>query len=91
MSQAGAEYHVNSLITALQQGVRHSLTIAQAVSPHTVAWLKCISRCISFLYRRTHAADADDFENICIRQLRKVSICESITDIEMFSNFFQRD
>ncbi|KIW28136.1 uncharacterized protein PV07_07818 [Cladophialophora immunda] len=70
-TQGGISYEVGSLINALQQGVRHSLTVAQVVSPRTVPWLKALSRCTPLGYRVTHAKDADDFENLCIYQLRK--------------------
>jgi benzoate 4-monooxygenase len=73
-TQHGQLYEVPRTIDALQQGVRYSLTLAQAVSIETVHRLQAATRCLPWLKKVSRANHADDWENICINQLRRVSI-----------------
>ena len=72
-TQDGNLYDVSGTIQVLQQGVRYSLTLAQLVSFETMRRIKAATRCTLWLRRLTGAQAADDFENLCINQLRRVS------------------
>ncbi|OAA59047.1 Cytochrome P450 [Niveomyces insectorum RCEF 264] len=64
-------YEVPSTTHALHQGVRYSITLGQVASFRLNRALKSLARCSSYLYRRSGAQAADDFENIAVHQLQR--------------------
>lgn len=72
----GQLYDVRGTIEVLQQGVRYAVTLAQMVSMETMQHFKAVTQCVGWLRRLTRAEDAVDFENICINQLRRVSLAQ---------------
>jgi hypothetical protein len=73
-TQQGQFYEVPATIDALHQGVRYAVTIAQAVSIETVHRLQAAATCFPWVKKLSKAKYAEDWENICINQLRRVSV-----------------
>ncbi|KAG0645991.1 Benzoate-para-hydroxylase [Hyphodiscus hymeniophilus] len=69
-TQDGKIYEVPSTIHALQQGVRYTITTAQILNLEIMRAIKRLIRCNAFLRRVSGAQSAEDFENVCIHQLR---------------------
>ncbi|KAF5259322.1 hypothetical protein FOXYS1_10055 [Fusarium oxysporum] len=63
-------YRIPSAIDGLHRGVRLSTTLAQFSNLGSVGIAKSLSKCTGWIRRTTGAQDIDDFENLCISQLR---------------------
>ena len=70
-SQAETSYRISSTIDTLHRGVRYSLTVANVPSLKLGRFLRsCVTLCRP-LAQRLGSIAAVDFENICIRKLRR--------------------
>lgn len=70
-TRSGRIYHVSSTISSIHWGVLFNISLAEMGSHRLSQILKVTVRAIPWLARRLGASAGDDFENICIHQLRR--------------------
>ncbi|KAF4345052.1 benzoate 4-monooxygenase cytochrome P450 [Fusarium beomiforme] len=70
-SPEGREYDISSAIDTLHRGTRLSTTLAQLSSNRSVQLVKIAFKCSNWLKRLTGIQGIEDFDNICINQLKK--------------------
>jgi cytochrome P450 len=67
----GKVYHISSTINSIHRGVLFNITLAEMGSYSLGQMIKLVVRAIPPLACRLGLSAGDDFENICIHQLRK--------------------